>query len=408
MDKVSFVLDSKPNSKNPSFHVKYSGPIDYNIRFVLEHPDFEIVSFPNTLPGKEEADPTIVCKLQLADAGGPFSVNIYQKYEAESFLKALGSLSDEYSSFLHKTYPDFTFEMANILSGNGSMSLAMDPNKRAAKVGGGSKPADIVTQYLLIDSSKQLICIRIGFAWVPQGRRRETSFVQGRNQVLSHGASRKISIRFEAAAVIRRFHGHLRRMGIRVLVPRKRPSSRGEEQVQASLGLPPTVPGKGKKKARCMTPMTFDVTEPSSDSKFQERLLEEGCGSQVTIPRSRYIYPSYSPHHHYNPHSSCKYVGSPGPVIFPPTAPVVPFFTGLLQRRATMPRLVLYSPSGPNLQRFPPAWRCASHPTSPIGGTSRPGKPFATGTLSLLLPVRKGSRSRAQQGLPAHICITYL
>jgi hypothetical protein len=35
MDKVSFVTDSKPNQKSPIFQVQYSGPIDYNIRFVM-------------------------------------------------------------------------------------------------------------------------------------------------------------------------------------------------------------------------------------------------------------------------------------------------------------------------------------------------------------------------------------
>jgi hypothetical protein len=165
MDKVVFVPNIKPNQKNPIFHVKYSGPIDYNIRLVLEHPDFSIVSYENRLPGKEEPDTTVVCKLQLADAGGPFSVNIYQKYEAESFIKALGQLSDEYYSFLHKTYPDFTFEMANVLSTNGGLNIAVDTFKRAGKPG-GSKTADIVAQYLAVDSSKKLMCIRIGFAWM--------------------------------------------------------------------------------------------------------------------------------------------------------------------------------------------------------------------------------------------------
>jgi hypothetical protein len=31
----------------------------------MEWPDFEIISYENRLPGKEEADPTIFCKLQL-------------------------------------------------------------------------------------------------------------------------------------------------------------------------------------------------------------------------------------------------------------------------------------------------------------------------------------------------------
>jgi hypothetical protein len=55
-----------------------------------------------------------------------------------------------------------------------------------------------------------------------------------------------------------------------------------------------------------------------------------------------------------------------------------------------------------------PAWKLVSQPIFPIGGTSRPRKPSAPGTLSQILPVRRGSRIGAQQDLPAHICITRL
>jgi hypothetical protein len=168
MDKVVFIPDSKPNQKNPIFHAQYSGSIDYNIRFVLECPDFEIVSYANTLPGKEESDPSVVCKLQLESmaAGGSFSVSPYQKYEAESFIKVLRNLSEGYSIFLQKTYPDFTFEMANVLSANGGLNMAVHVYKRASKTAVNSKTADIVSQYMTIDSWKKLLSIRIGFAWM--------------------------------------------------------------------------------------------------------------------------------------------------------------------------------------------------------------------------------------------------
>jgi hypothetical protein len=77
--------------------------------------------------------------------------------------------------------------------------------------------------------------------------------------------------------------------------------------VQASL--PPVTSKKPKKKARCATPMSIDSTESFSDSKFQDTLLEEGCGTQVITSPHPYVFPAYSPGHRYNPHTSCNYVG---------------------------------------------------------------------------------------------------
>jgi hypothetical protein len=85
--------------------------------------------------------------------------------------------------------------------------------------------------------------------------------------------------------------------------------------VQASL--PPVTLRKPKKKARCSTPVNIDMTESSTDSKFQETLLDEGCGTQVDIPPHPYIFPVYSPGHRYNPHTSCKHVGPSRFMIFP-------------------------------------------------------------------------------------------
>jgi hypothetical protein len=139
-------LHSRQQTEPEESRVQYSGPIDYNIRFVLEYPYFEIISFANALPGKEESDPSVVCRLQLEStaAGGPFSVSPYHKYEAESFIKVLRNLSDDYSIFLQKTCPDFTFEMANVLSANGCMNIAVVAYKPAGRTGGSSKTADIV------------------------------------------------------------------------------------------------------------------------------------------------------------------------------------------------------------------------------------------------------------------------
>jgi hypothetical protein len=135
----------------------------------------------------------------------------------------------------------------------------------------------------------------------------------------------------------------------------------------------------------------------------------------VSWKRASHDPPAYIPLHHFNPHSSCKYVGSPGPVIFP-----LQLLFSFSLRSATKTSYDASSrTSFPSWTELPtisslhtacvfPAWRSASHPTFPIGGTSRPGKPSAPGTLSRILPVRRGSRIGAQQDLPAHVCITRL
>jgi hypothetical protein len=72
-----------------------------------------------------------ICVFNYRLQEGPFSVNMYQKYEAESFIKALG-------------YPDFTFEMANVLSANGGLNVPVDAYKREGKPGGVPAPAAII------------------------------------------------------------------------------------------------------------------------------------------------------------------------------------------------------------------------------------------------------------------------
>jgi hypothetical protein len=164
----------------------------------------------------------------------------------------------------------------------------VDVYKRAGKATASSKTADIVSQYGALDSSEKLLCIRIGYAWMFPKEEDVThrTFTAGikyflvapRGKLTSGLKVPRSSVDFLDAATGGAF------VKPNILVPRKRPSSRGEEQVQVSLSLPSTTPHKPKKKARCLTPMNLDLTEPTSDSKFQDILLEEGCGSQVTIP----------------------------------------------------------------------------------------------------------------------------
>jgi hypothetical protein len=133
-----------------------------------------------------------------------------------------------------------------------------------------------------------------------------------------------------------------------ILVPRKRPSARGDLKVQAALDPTFATPRKSRKKARCSTPINLDLTEDSSHSKFQDRLFEEGCGSQVTPSRHRYIFPFYSSNHSYNPHLFCKYVGPSGSLIFSTAQTFFILYTGLLQGRTQVHCFIFHSPPGSN------------------------------------------------------------
>jgi hypothetical protein len=96
----------------------------------------------------------------------PAALSPYQKHEGAAFIRTLKDLSLLYYDFLNRTYPDCTFEMANILSSYGSLNIPVDVYKRAGKATASSKTADIVSQYGALDSSKKLLCIRIGYAWM--------------------------------------------------------------------------------------------------------------------------------------------------------------------------------------------------------------------------------------------------
>jgi hypothetical protein len=103
-----------------------------------------------------------------------------------------------------------------------------------------------------------------------------------------------------------------------ILVPRKRKQSRGEKMISAVI--PPLPPRRPKKKVkRAATPVNSDsdatALERDPGSRFQETLLEEGCGTQVIIRPHPYVFPAYSPGHRYNPHTSCKHVGPSRSII---------------------------------------------------------------------------------------------
>jgi hypothetical protein len=92
-----------------------------------------------------------------------------------------------------------------------------------------------------------------------------------------------------------------------ILVPRKRSVAPDEEAgMEALVTAPPLATTRRvTKKRRSATP----INAPETSARFQERLLSEGCGTQVQPRPQRYVFPTYSSGHHYNPHTSCNHVG---------------------------------------------------------------------------------------------------
>jgi hypothetical protein len=52
-DQIMFTAESKTNQKYTVFNLKHTGLVGYNIRFAVEWPDFETISFPSRLPGRK-------------------------------------------------------------------------------------------------------------------------------------------------------------------------------------------------------------------------------------------------------------------------------------------------------------------------------------------------------------------
>jgi hypothetical protein len=302
--------------------VLYAGPTDLSIRLVVEWPDFDVVSYKNTLSGKHKGEASFVCRLQLQNMIEERSSNIYRKHEAVTLRHTLNRLEKKYSDFLTTTYPDSTFELTHFMSDQGCMYIPLDlyghPTGTAAK----TKIEEMRAQYLALETSHKLMSIRIGFGWMHPKEHDPThrSFRAGIKYFLCPPRdSPSPNLKFGALSSsdpLDTVSGDTYELPT-ILVPRKRPLTRGEQMIAAVL--PTTTSKKPKKKARCATPVNIDMTESSTDSKFQDILLEEGCGggTQVALSPHPYVFPTYSPGHRYNPHTSCKYVGPSRSIISP-------------------------------------------------------------------------------------------
>jgi hypothetical protein len=107
LGNVAFKQDAKP-TKNPAqasniFQVVYQSLTSYKIHFVLEWPDFELVSYPSSIPGK---DASYVGKLQLQEMIDDGTTSIYQKHEATTLQHTLQRIEEKYFDFLVDKFPD--------------------------------------------------------------------------------------------------------------------------------------------------------------------------------------------------------------------------------------------------------------------------------------------------------------
>jgi hypothetical protein len=84
--------------------VVYQSLTSYKIHFVLEWPDFELVSYPSSIPGK---DASYVGKLQLQEMIDDGTTSIYQKHEATTLQHTLQRIEEKYFDFLVDKFPDF-------------------------------------------------------------------------------------------------------------------------------------------------------------------------------------------------------------------------------------------------------------------------------------------------------------
>jgi hypothetical protein len=305
------------NQANSFFKVVYESLTDYRINFVLEWPDFEVQTFSNTLTGKD----SYVCKLHLKAMMQEGEDSLYQRHEAKSLHHTLQRLEEKYFDFLTETFQDFTIEPTHFQSKNGCMYLPLDTTRRVE----GVTIDKVIAQYNELHDSGLLMQIRVAFAWMYPKEEDPTHTVFRAGIKYYLASPRKPlspTLKSGNASISDSDSGTFATPTI--LIPRKRGLSRGEKMVQASL-LPVT-PKKPKKKARTTT-----VNNDTTSSKFQDTLLEEGCGTQViTIPHP-YVFPAYAPGHRYNPHMSCKHVGPSRSLISLLSLPL-PTHSGMLLR----------------------------------------------------------------------------
>jgi hypothetical protein len=187
------------------------------------------------------------------------------------------------------------------------MFIPLDIYRRASKAAVKAKVANIVSQCMALESSKKRMRIRVGFAlmYPKEEDPIHRSFRAGIKYFLvpprgSLSPNLKCSNTSPSDSVDCASGGAFAMPNI--LVPRERPLTRGEQMVQAAL--PPATPRKPKKKTQCSTPVNIDMTESSNDSKFQETLLDEGCGTQVDTLPHPYMFSAYSPGQHIGPSGS--------------------------------------------------------------------------------------------------------
>jgi hypothetical protein len=162
LGNIAFKPAPKNKQTSPIYQVVYEGPTDLSIRLVMEWPDFDIVSYKNTLSGKDKGEASFVCRLQLHS----MIEEKIPKHEAVTLRHTLNRLEEKYADFLTSTYPDSIFEMTHFMSERGCMYLPLDPYRRATGAPGKAKIEEIIAQYLALETSHKLMHIRVGFGWM--------------------------------------------------------------------------------------------------------------------------------------------------------------------------------------------------------------------------------------------------
>jgi hypothetical protein len=214
-------------------------------------------------------------KLQLKTMMEEGEGSLYQKHEAATLHHTLAKARRKVLRFPQR-------KISGIHLRSHPLPVPLDIFRRTGGAPANKAQIDkLVGQYKDLKDSGLLMQIRVGFAWMyPKEEDPTHRSFQARIKYYLAAPRKPLSPNLKSGNPSMSDSdstsgGTFARPNI--LVPRKRALSRGEKMVQASL--PPVTSKKPKKKARCATPMSIDATESFSDSKFQDTLLEEGCGT---------------------------------------------------------------------------------------------------------------------------------
>jgi hypothetical protein len=150
LNKVSFDVDTKASGANPRFGVFFQPNVGarFSVHMLLEFPDFEIVSFPGRATTRDRTpEPTVVCKLQLAHMMESEELSVFQKHEATSLFRVLNHLRENFLARAQVLYPEATFQLPNLLSQDGTLSIAIDTPRASRREAAQNRQAELLASY---------------------------------------------------------------------------------------------------------------------------------------------------------------------------------------------------------------------------------------------------------------------